>query len=122
MEDYPLCKCPHCGEKERLIMDAEPGHNRVYCIACQNSGPEGFTELDAVKAWNARYLFALYEHEPDNFPHACPYCGNSVDFHLVFEDFSYYVKCDKCGARSFRYTSLTHALAAWNRRDAVYVK
>lgn len=58
--------CPFCGEDEGEINSEEPiysavlkqelttRHFYVGCRSCSCEGPPGFTEEDAVRAWNTR--------------------------------------------------------------------
>ena len=58
MAELKPCKCPFCGDIERLIIEKAtggwPDDYYVHCFGCGAFGPSGNTEQQAIDAWNRR--------------------------------------------------------------------
>lgn len=101
-----LLPCPFCGGED-LEIDHAPTYDvhhpdvyEVHCVECSGGGGEGWTEHEAISAWNTRAertceCVAEYAKSPIDGKtivlHRCSACRNLMRPHMDY--------CPNCGAK-----------------------
>ena len=100
-----LLPCPFCGGEDVEIDHAStydvhhPDVYEVHCPDCGGRSGEGWTEDEAIAAWNTRAERTCHETMIDKFFHGCDSCGYMWEVFYSFGKKQRPNYCPYCGAK-----------------------
>ena len=121
-----LKPCP-CGRLHEINSQMTAGCHLVYWIYCKETDNyvNANSKEEAVNMWNER----MAEIEKQKQIDCCPFCkgkGELISDEYAYSDhgyisaridYSYYIECSKCEARTASYDTPDQAIEAWNKRS-----